>query len=75
MKDKEIIRQIQKGLLRWYDFAPGSRALYIGDAESPLAEYLRECGVECVCAALEDTLSREWEEQVMAKISLSDFHC
>lgn len=67
MKDKEIIRQIQKGLLRWYDFAPGSRALYIGDAESSLAEYLRECGVECVCAALEDTLSRKWEEQVKAK--------
>lgn len=63
MNDTEIIREIQKGLLRWYDFQSGSRALYIGGAEAPLAECLQECGLNVVCAALEDTLSEAWGEQ------------
>lgn len=63
MDDTKIVREIQKGLLRWYDFQSGSRALYIGDAEAPLAECLQECGLDVVCAALEDTLSKAWEEQ------------
>lgn len=71
MKDTQIIRQIQKGLLQWYDFKPGSRALYIGDAASPMVECLRECGVKCVCAGLEDTLSEEWEGWVKFKGNFS----
>lgn len=63
MDDTKIVREIQKGLLRWYDFQSGSRALYIGDAGAPLAECLQECGLNVVCAALEDTLSEVWGKQ------------
>lgn len=63
MDDTKIIREIQKGLLRWYDFKSNGRALYIGDAEAPLVECLKECGLNVVCAALEDTLYEVWREQ------------
>lgn len=60
MDETKIVREIQKGLLRWYDFKPGSKALYIGDADAPLAECMEECGLAVVCAAIEDTLSADW---------------
>lgn len=63
MDDLQIVREIQKGLLRWYDFKPHRRALYIGEAGSPLAECLKECGLDAVCAGIEETCSTEWEEK------------
>ena len=63
MDDTKIIREIQKGLLRWYDFKSSSRALYIGDIETPLAECLQECGLDVTCVMLEESLYEEWREQ------------
>lgn len=60
MNDTEMVREIQKGLLRWYAFKAGSKALYIGDEGAPLAECMAECGLEVVCIAIEDTFSAEW---------------
>lgn len=34
------IKELQKGLIAWYDFVPGSRILYTGSEEDSIAEYL-----------------------------------
>lgn len=67
MRDTEIIRQIRKGLLQWYDFKKGSKVLYIGETSAPLAECLKECDVELVCATFEDSFSKEWRESLAVK--------
>ena len=38
---EEIVREIPKGLLKWYDFKKDSFILYIGEEDS-LVELLRE---------------------------------
>lgn len=56
---EEIIREIPKGLLRWYSFKKNSRVLYIGE-EDCLLEWLKEnfyC-VESVC--IQKTIEQEW---------------
>lgn len=63
MDDTKIVREIRKGLLRWYDFKSNGKALYIGDAEAPLVECLKECGLDVTCVTLKDTLSEAWSKQ------------
>ena len=51
MQTEELIHELPKGLIKWYEFHKGSRALYVsGDkAETecfPLAEALTESGLE-----------------------------
>lgn len=55
-----MIKEIRKGLLRWYCFKKGGKALYIGNAEDALAEYLEEYGLKVRCADVQDTLSEDW---------------
>lgn len=59
---EERIREIRKGLLRWYDFKPDSRILYIGREREPLAELLTEiaAGADVVCADWQETLLEDW---------------
>lgn len=59
--EKEIVREIPKGLLKWYDFQKDSRALYVGDAEEELAEMLREMHVETDCVPLGQTMDSAWQ--------------
>ncbi len=53
--DEELQKELPKGIIRWYDFEKGSKALYIS-ADTPLdislSEALSECGmaVDCVHA-------------------------
>ena len=56
----EIIRTIQKGLLQWYAFAPGSSVLYIGDAADALADLLAERGLNVTCAGCGQTYGTAW---------------
>ena len=76
MDETKLIREIQKGLLRWYDFKPDSKVLYIGDAEEPVAEWLADIGQEVTCVTLSDVLMREWTESHQNKfdylISIAD---
>ncbi|WP_242835500.1 adenylyltransferase/cytidyltransferase family protein [Butyrivibrio sp. AC2005] len=40
MNETHILKELKKGLIAWYDFRPGSKVLYIGDASDAIAEYL-----------------------------------
>ncbi len=40
MDETYILKGLKKGLIAWYDFRPGSKILYIGDASDAVAEYL-----------------------------------
>ncbi len=60
--EKEIVREIPKGLLKWYDFRKNSRALYVGTEEEELAEMFREMHVETDCVSLQQTMDRDWQE-------------
>lgn len=63
MDEMKMIKEMQKGLLRWYDFEPDSEALYIGDSEEPIAEWMSDCGLRVTCAAFSDVLTKEWAER------------
>ncbi|WP_242856539.1 adenylyltransferase/cytidyltransferase family protein [Butyrivibrio sp. AE2032] len=44
-------KELQKGLVAWYDFRSGTKVLYIGGEEDPIAEYLMS---QSVCIMDED---------------------
>ena len=56
----EIIRTIQKGLLQWYAFRPGSSSLYIGDETDALADLLAERGLDVACTGCGRTCEAVW---------------
>lgn len=48
MQTKELIHELPKGLIKWYEFHKGSRALYVsvdGENNEPLAEALTDSGL------------------------------
>ena len=52
MTAKELIKELPKGLLKWYEFKEGSRALYITnhkELDEALSEALSECGLDVKC--------------------------
>lgn len=52
MTAEEIIRELPKGLIKWYDFRRGQRAVYITaetQLDSALAEAIRESGIPVDC--------------------------
>ena len=56
-----LIREIQKGLLHWYDFAPAAgekkpHILYIGRPEDPIAELLTDRLFQVTSAPCEQTI-------------------
>jgi len=56
----ELIRTIQKGLLQWYTFIPGSVVLYTGSREDALAELLTGLRIEVICASCSQTCDGVW---------------
>lgn len=49
---EELIRELPKGLLSWYEFNRDGIALYIGEAEEVLAEMLEAKGLRVVTASV-----------------------
>ena len=62
---EERIREIRKGLLRWYDFKPDSKILYIGSKQDALAELLTEIGedTDITCMSWQETIQLDWLEK------------
>ena len=61
----ERIREIQKSLLRWYEFAAGSRILYIGKEEDALAELLSASAGTVVCLTWQESCGAEDRKSVV----------
>ena len=55
-----IIHEVPKGLLKWYDFESGKKALYIGDTMDSYAEALIEEGLDVYCVSLTELKNSEW---------------
>lgn len=69
----ELIQDIRKGLLQWYDFKKNETVLYIvskeeknlGEDKFPVAEMLREKGLCLFSATCEETCQEEWRRQCL----------
>lgn len=49
MQPEYLIKEIQQGLLKWYDFRPGSTFLYLGEKDEPCAALLSELTGQTIC--------------------------
>lgn len=58
---EELLREIQKGLLNWYHFTPGSNVLYIGE-EDVYFHMLLELSLNVVKVSIEQTVCEEWKK-------------
>ena len=54
---EELIHEIQKGLLKWYDFKPDSTVLYYGEESDSYADVLREHACRLICVPEEQAES------------------
>lgn len=55
MQTEELVQEIRKGLLKWYDFKPNSDILYFGEESDGYADVLRENTGRLVCTGQEKT--------------------
>ena len=51
---QELINEIQKGLLQWYNFKENSRALYTGRKDSPMVQMLSDKKLNVTCVEPEE---------------------
>ncbi len=71
MEDTEnLIRGIQKGLLKWYRFKRNSKVLYIGDESDALAELIFEENLILVSVNCEQLYEKSWQQ---SWLSLFDY--
>ena len=62
MLAEELIREIPKALLKWYDFRSDSRILYIGEEDS-YAEVLKEQACQMVYADFDKLKESVWQKE------------
>ena len=57
MGEIQLLKELQKGIIAWYDFAQFSNVLYIGDEKDAIAEYLKSNlkGISITVASLEES--------------------
>lgn len=49
MQSEYLIKEIQQGLLKWYNFKPNSTFLYLGEKDEPCAALLSELAGQTAC--------------------------
>lgn len=62
MQTDELIRELPKALLVWYDFKPGSRILYVGKFDA-YAEVLEEQAYQIIYTDCEQLKDAKWQEK------------
>lgn len=62
VRAEELIREIPKALLNWYDFRSGSRVLYIGEEDS-YAEVLKEYAGQMIYVNCDRLKEAYWQEE------------
>lgn len=60
-QSQELIREISKGLLQWYDFLPGGQVLFIGSPQDAVAELLEGRDMQMTYASPEQTCDPAWQ--------------
>lgn len=60
--ENDIVWEIPKGLLRWYDFKRNSNILYIGTTEDELAELLKEVSDWLECVTISQIMDDNWQK-------------
>ncbi len=59
---EQLIREISKGLLKWYDFKPHSNVLYTGNSHDPAAEALAEMSLQVVSVPSDQIGNQRWQQ-------------
>ena len=80
IQSETLIREMQKGLLQWYDFIPTAgkpqdalilekkpHILYIGRPEDPIAELLTDRLLQVTCASCEQTIEEAWQQNLKGR--------
>lgn len=63
MQSEYLIKEIRQGLLKWYDFKPGSTFLYLGEKEEPCAALLSDFSGQLTCASPLQILTAQWRQE------------
>lgn len=58
---EELVKEIQKGLLQWYDFRPGSTILYFGKEEEVYAAVLKKSAGRFISVSIESIENKDWQ--------------
>ena len=58
---EDIIREIPKGLINWYDFKSGSRVLFVGGTEHVLTEVITDRGCRVECVSKQQLFEESWQ--------------
>ena len=74
IQPETLIREIQKGLLQWYDFVPKAGEpkpyiLYIGRPEDPIAELLADRQFQVTCVPCEQTIGETWQQNLTGRFN------
>ena len=60
---EELIRELPKGLLCWYEFKQDGTALYVGETGEALAELLEDKGLRVVTASVEQICDKDFSRK------------
>ena len=58
-----LIRELPKGLLKWFPFSREEKIIYIGSGADAYYEALVELGYDVICVSLEEVVQSDWCEK------------